>query len=109
MGHTNQGPFGAHFLDAAQQKLAEASGLLDLPEHRLDDLFSQPVAAAVSCAFEPCPHSLCERAAGLALFAIGMLGAARRDIGFDATFSQSFEVGLAQIAAIGVRRDKAAL
>jgi putative transposase len=39
MGHADHGPFGTNFLDAAQQKLAEASGLFDLPEHRLDDLF----------------------------------------------------------------------
>lgn len=41
-------PFGADFLDAAQQELSEPSGLLDLPEHRLHDLLPQSVAAAIA-------------------------------------------------------------
>ena len=77
-------PFGAHFLYTAQQKLAEASCLLDLPEHRLDDLLSQAVAAAISGALEFLPHRLGQRAAGLrAWLGIGMLGAPCRDIGVD--------------------------
>ena len=101
MGGADQRPFGAHFLESSQQELVEASGLLDLPEHRLHDLFSQPVAAAVSSAPEFLPHGLGERPASPALFAIGMLGAPRGEIGFDASIGQGLQVGLAAIAAIG--------
>ena len=101
MGPADHGPFGAYFLHAAQQKLAEASGLFDLPEPRLDDLFSQAVAAAVSGAAKFLPHGLGERAARPALFAIGALGAPRGDRGGDIAAGQSFEVGLAAITRVG--------
>lgn len=35
-------------LEASQQELAEASGLLDLSEDRFDDLLAQPVSAALT-------------------------------------------------------------
>src|SRR5260370_15652606 len=39
-------PLGSDLVEAAQEELAEASGMLDLAEHRFDDLLSQAVAAA---------------------------------------------------------------
>src|ERR1700687_413090 len=42
VGGADHGPFGFDLVDAAQEKLAEASCLLDLAEDGLDDLFSQP-------------------------------------------------------------------
>jgi hypothetical protein len=36
----DDGPFGAHFFQAAQQELAEAARLFDLPEHRLGQLLA---------------------------------------------------------------------
>ena len=41
MGGADHGPFGAHFLYAPQQELAEAACLFDLSEHRLHHLLSQ--------------------------------------------------------------------
>lgn len=90
MGGADHRPFGAHFLESAQQELAEAPGLLDLSEHRLHDLFPQPVAAAVSGAPQFLPHGLSEWTAGLSFSGSRMLGAARGDIGGDAAPGQSF-------------------
>ena len=44
-----EGPFCLNLVEAAQQELSEPSGLLDLSEHRLDDLLAQSVTAASSC------------------------------------------------------------
>ena len=41
-------PFRLDVLDAAQQELSKASGLLDLAKDRLDDLLAQSVTAAPS-------------------------------------------------------------
>src|ERR1700756_4451528 len=41
-------PFASDLVEAPQQELPEASGMFDMPEHRLDDLFAQPVAAAAA-------------------------------------------------------------
>jgi hypothetical protein len=41
VGDANHGPLGTHFLDAAQQELAEAACLFDLSEHRFHHLLSQ--------------------------------------------------------------------
>ncbi len=41
-----QGPFVLDLGEAAQEELAEAAGLLDLAEDRLDDLLAQAIAAA---------------------------------------------------------------
>src|SRR6202051_1583193 len=40
-------PLGAHFFEAAQQELAETTGLFDLSEHRLGQLLAQPGGAPV--------------------------------------------------------------
>src|SRR5260370_35633668 len=49
-------PLGSDLVEAAQEELAEASGMLDLAEHRFDDLLSQAVAAAPAGALEFCRH-----------------------------------------------------
>src|SRR4051794_6590972 len=68
-----EGPFGGHFLDAAQQELSEASSLLDLAEYGFDDLLSQPVATSPSRPPELEAHRLGEAAAPVSLVLAGML------------------------------------
>ncbi len=41
----NQLPFALHLLESTQQELPEATGLLDLPDHRFDD----PLARGIDC------------------------------------------------------------
>src|SRR5260370_5811562 len=57
-------PLGSDLVEAAQEELAEASGMLDLAEHRFDDLLSQAVAAAPARALEFCRHGGLARAFG---------------------------------------------
>src|SRR5260370_4627885 len=47
-------PLGSDLVEAAQEELAEASGVFDLAEHRFDDLLSQAVAATPAGAPEVC-------------------------------------------------------
>src|ERR1700756_2621001 len=49
-------PFASALVEAPQQELPEASGMFDLPEHRLNDLFAQPVAAAAGGPLWLCCH-----------------------------------------------------
>src|SRR5258708_29920429 len=49
-------PLGSDLVEAAQEELAEASGVFDLTEHRFDNLLSQAVAAASAGALEFCRH-----------------------------------------------------
>ena len=52
-------PLASDLVEAPRQELPEASGLLDLSEHRLDDLLAQPVAATPAGALElPCHGGL---------------------------------------------------
>ena len=51
-------PLAGDIVDSAQQELAESSGLLDLTEHRLDYLFSQPVATTVPTQAKLLPHGI---------------------------------------------------
>src|ERR1700751_5979277 len=48
MDSADHRPFASDLVEAPQQELPEASGMFDLPEHRLNDLFAQPVAAAAA-------------------------------------------------------------
>jgi hypothetical protein len=48
VGGADECPLGAHLLEAARQELAESARLFDLAEHRLGELFAQPVGAGVS-------------------------------------------------------------
>src|SRR5258708_8514740 len=65
-------PLGSDLVEAAQEELAEASGMLDLAEHRFDDLLSQAVAAAPAGALEFCCHGGLARAFGPASRTGGM-------------------------------------
>jgi hypothetical protein len=89
-----EGPFRPHLFDAAQEELSKASGLLDLTEHRLDGLFAQSVAAAMSGAPQPLAHGLDLRPAPLSIAAVGMFLAPGGNIAADATVLQGLQVGL---------------
>src|ERR1700757_1302403 len=54
MDSADHRPFASDLVEAPQQELPEASGMFDLPEHRLNDLFAQPVAAAAGGPPELC-------------------------------------------------------
>src|SRR5258708_32346811 len=55
-------PLGSDLVEAAQEELAEASGVFDLAEHRFDDLLSQAVAATPAGGLEFCRHGGLRRA-----------------------------------------------
>ena len=57
VGGADKSPLGAHFFEAAQQELAEAARLFDLSEHRLGQLFAQPVGAGVSAGLDLGAHA----------------------------------------------------
>src|SRR6476661_908146 len=62
-------PFGSDLFEAAEQELAEASGIFDLAEHGFDGLLSQTIPTAapgelelvghsgLARAFRPCPKA----------------------------------------------------
>src|ERR1700738_5066158 len=56
VGGANGCPFGADVVEAAQQELAEAARLFDLPENRLRELVAQPIGAGVPAGLELCAH-----------------------------------------------------
>ena len=58
MGQADEAPFVADVVEAAQQELSEAAGVLDLAEHGFDDLLAQAVAAAPAGALELDRHRL---------------------------------------------------
>ena len=58
VGGADDGPLGAHLVDAAHQELAESACLLDLPEHRLGELLAQSVGAGVPAGLDFCAHGL---------------------------------------------------
>jgi hypothetical protein len=58
LGSADDGPLGTHLVDAAQQELAEAACLFDLPEHRLGQLLAQPVGARVPASLDLRAHGL---------------------------------------------------
>ena len=61
VGGADHGPLGTYFLDAAQQKLAEAACLFDLSEHRLDHLLSQSVRRFEAAVVDLFAHQLRQR------------------------------------------------
>src|ERR1700739_4467586 len=61
----DQRPFASDLVEAPQQELPEASGMFDLPEHRLNDLFAQPVSAAAAGPLELGRHGSLARPARL--------------------------------------------
>src|ERR1700693_1193071 len=97
-------PLGPDLVEAAQEELAEASGMFDVAEHRFDDLLSQAVAAAPAGALEFCRHSGLARSFGPSARAGGMGLAmacpAGRQIGGDPAASEMGEVLLVTIAGV---------
>src|ERR1700722_7127477 len=74
VGGADQRPLCLHCLKATQQELSKSSCLLDLSEHRLHDLLSQSVPAAITGALQLLPHFLRHLAADLARGLGRMLG-----------------------------------
>src|SRR6202171_5516907 len=103
VGGADHGPFGFDLVDAAQEKLAEASCVLDLAEDGLDDLFSQSIPASIACALELCAHSGDERAGFKLPFCRGRLGAvllpSGGDVALDPASDERAKIGLRAIAA----------
>src|ERR1022692_5030743 len=98
-------PLGSDLVEAAQEELAEASGMFDLAEHRFDDLLSQAVAAAPAGALEFCRHGGLARAFRPTSRPGGMRLAvarpARSQIGGDSAASEIGEVLLVTVAGVG--------
>src|ERR1700716_315506 len=65
-------PLRSDLVEAAQEELAEASGMFDLAEHRFEVLLSQAVAAAPAGALEFCRHGGLARSFGPASRTGGM-------------------------------------
>src|SRR4051794_41067858 len=52
VGGADHRPLASDLIEAAQQELSEASGVLDLTKDRLHDLFAQAITAAPAATFE---------------------------------------------------------
>ena len=95
MGGADHGPFGTHFLDAAQQELTEAAGLFDLSEHRFHHLLSQSVGRFEAAIVDLLSHPLGQRSASFSVRGCRVLGASGRDIAVDTVCFERFEIGFA--------------
>ena len=84
MGGADHGPFGAHFLDAPQQELAEAACLFDLSEHWFHYLLSQSVGRFEAAVVDLLSHSLGQRSANCSVRGCRVLGASGCDITVNA-------------------------
>jgi len=88
MGGADDRPLASDLIEASQQQLPEASGVLDLTEHGLDDLLAQPIAAASPGSFELERHGGDARTAAPSAFAarvvLAVPHAAGSDEGVDA-------------------------
>src|SRR5215472_14615696 len=91
---TNHRPFAS--VEPTQQKLPEPPGLLNLSEHRFENLFAQPIATAPAGALELRRHGSLARSlrpsSRTGCMLLTMAGASRSDIGVDATASEMLEV-----------------
>ena len=92
VGGADHCPFASDLIEPTQKELPEASGLLDLPEDRLDNLFSQAVAASPASPLQACGHGAHQgRLRQLApprRIRLAMAGPARRQIGHDPALLQ---------------------
>src|ERR1700719_1910782 len=98
-------PLGSDLVEAAQEELAEASRMLDLAEHRFDDLLSQSVAAAAAGALEFGRHGGLARAFGPSAGGRGaglaMACPAGSQIGGDPAAGEMDEVLLVAVSGVG--------
>ena len=96
-------PFVFHLVKASEQELPEASGVFDLAENGLDDLFAQAIPTSPFSASEFDRHGgdarsfLAPVSAGLGL---RVASAAGGDIGSDAATSEMDKIGFAAIARV---------
>ena len=102
---------GSDLFEATQKELSEAPGMLDLSEDGLDDLFSEPIAAAPAGAFELGCHGGDARPfapspppAGVPF---SVAGAARSKESVDPAAGETSEIGFIAEASVG--RDLAGL
>src|SRR6185437_15503982 len=104
MGGADQRPLASHLVEASEEELSEASGLLDLAEDGLDGVFSQAIARAEAGAFELLGYGG-HQGFGLELpvaagMALAVLAAPGRQVGGDPALDHALEVGLRGKAAI---------
>ena len=91
---------GTYFVDAAQQKLAEAACLFDLSEHRLHHLLSQSVRRFEAAVVDLFAHQLRQRSTNFSVCRCRVLGASRCDTAVDTTCYERFEIGFAAVARV---------
>src|SRR5665213_1192604 len=105
VGGADDRPFGLHFLAPAQQELAEPSCLLDLSEHRLDDLLAQSIAAAMTGTPELGAHPDEERSRRERPFGGSGYGSVllppRRDVAVDPPPAERAKIGGRAVAGVG--------
>ena len=61
VGGADHRPLASDLIEAPQEELPEAPGLLHLPEHRLDHLLSQVVSTAPARSLQPLGHRAHQR------------------------------------------------
>src|SRR6266581_7344141 len=98
VGGADHGPLGPHFLDAAQQELAEAACLFDLSEHRFHHLLSQSVRRFEAAVVDLFAHQSRQRSTNFSVCRCRVLSASRCDIAVDTTCYERFEIGFAAVA-----------
>ena len=105
VGGADERPFGFYLFEATQKELAEASGMLDLAENGLDDLFSEAVTAAAAGASELGCHGGDARSFAPSPPAPGMpfavAGATRSKESVDPPAGELSEIGLITEAGVG--------
>src|SRR6266704_6694074 len=93
VGGADDGPLCTHFLDAAQQELAEAACLFDLSEHRFHYLLSQSVGCFEAAVVDLLSHLLRQWSADFSVLGGRVLGTSGRDIAVDTVCFQRGEIG----------------
>src|SRR5437867_3265541 len=96
VGGADHRPFASDLVEAAQQELSEASGLLDLTKDGLDDLLAQAIAAAPAASFELGGHGGNTRAAAPSFATAARIvvpGSAGGDEGIDPAASEMRQIG----------------
>src|SRR5512134_1024309 len=86
VGRAHERPFTLHLLKPTQQKLSEASRLLDLPNHRFDDRLARRIHGRASLRVQLAGHPIDDRggrrqgAARTGAGALAMFLLPRRDV-----------------------------